>query len=71
MSYRVFCDRPASELVDGKPAAAAAEASEGDNAAAIMEEDGEEAEADKVCFLITPDSRLREFTQAGYSQSQS
>ena len=48
MSYRVFCDRPASELVDGKPAAAA-EASEGDNAAASMEEDGEEAEADKVC----------------------
>ena len=49
VSYRVFCDRPASELVDGKPAAAAAEASEGDNAAASMEEDGEEAEADKVC----------------------
>ena len=46
VSYRVFCDRPASELVDGKPAA---EASEGDNAAASMDEDGEEAEADKVC----------------------
>ena len=48
VSYRVFCDRPAIELVDGKPAAAA-EVSESDNAAASMDEDGEEAEADKVC----------------------
>jgi len=53
VSYRAFCDRPAIELVDGKPvagadaAAPAAETADSENTATI-DEDSEEAEADKV-----------------------
>ena len=59
MSYRVFCDRPAIELVDGKPvppaAAAATQTSGGGGGGggpANMDEESEEAEAEKVrrCF---------------------
>ena len=50
MSYRVFCDRPAIELVDGKPVPAA-ETPDSVNAANVDEEN-EEAEAEKVGCCI-------------------
>ena len=45
----MFCDRPAIELIDGKPAPA--ETTEGDNAN-NLDEDSEEAEAEKVQFSL-------------------
>ena len=50
MSYRAFCDRPAIELVDGKPVPAT-EISDSENTAKVDEE-SEEAEAEKVGCCI-------------------
>ena len=56
VSYRVFCDRPAIELVDGKPVAAA-ETPNSENTAKVDEE-SEEAEAEKVGSFIQEWSKI-------------
>ena len=52
MSYRAFCDRPAIELVDGKPVAGADAAAPAAVTADTIDEHSEEAEADKVGWCI-------------------